>query len=155
MTDAILDSAGTRQGGTFLKRTNLPETGGCKRISELLSRVGDKWSVLVISYLGDGPLRFSELQRQVAPISQKMLTTTLRGLERDGFVTRTIYPTIPPRVDYELTDLGRDLLKPIRGLSEWALQNGDRVDAARAKFEAQHPPARSPSASTNGSRAAR
>ena len=141
-----------------MKRTNLPETGGCKRISELLSRVGDKWSVLVISYLGDGPLRFSELQRQVAPISQKMLTTTLRGLERDGFVTRTIFPTIPPRVDYELTDLGRDLLKPIRGLSEWALKNGDRVDAARAKFEAQHPPAtrpRVPSAPANGARPAR
>ena len=144
-----------------MKRTNLPETGGCKRISELLSRVGDKWSVLVISYLGDGPLRFSELQRQVAPISQKMLTTTVRGLERDGFVTRTIYPTIPPRVDYELTDLGRDLLKPIRGLSEWALKNGDRVDAARAKFEAKTPPPRSAnrgrsvSAATNGSGASR
>jgi DNA-binding HxlR family transcriptional regulator len=118
-----------------LKRTHLPETGGCQRISELLSRVGDKWSVLVIAYLGHGPLRFSELQRQVAPISQKMLTTTLRALERDGLVTRTVYPTIPPRVDYELTDLGRDLLKPINGLTDWALKNSDRIDAARAKFE--------------------
>ena len=118
-----------------MKRTNLPETGGCQRISELLSRVGDKWTVLVIAYLGPGPLRFSELQRQIAPISQKMLTTTLRALERDGLVTRTVYPTIPPRVDYELTELGRDLLKPINGLTDWALKNSDRIDAARAKFE--------------------
>jgi DNA-binding HxlR family transcriptional regulator len=118
-----------------LKHTHLPETGGCKQISELLSRVGDKWSVLVIAYLGHGPLRFSELQRQVAPISQKMLTTTLRALERDGLVTRTVYPTIPPRVDYELTELGRDLLKPINGLTDWALKNSDRIDAARARFE--------------------
>jgi DNA-binding HxlR family transcriptional regulator len=142
-----------------LKRTHLPETGGCKRISELLSRVGDKWSVLVIAYLGHGPLRFSELQRQVAPISQKMLTTTLRALERDGFVTRTVFPTIPPRVDYELTDLGRDLLKPINGLTEWALKNTDRIDAARARFEKKSEAARDgrprPASAADGRRAAR
>ncbi len=142
-----------------MKHTHLPETGGCKRISELLSRVGDKWSVLVIAYLGHGPLRFSELQRQVAPISQKMLTTTLRALERDGLVTRTVYPTIPPRVDYELTELGRDLLKPINGLTEWALKNSDRIDAARAKFEKKAEAARfgrpRPASAAEGRRATR
>jgi DNA-binding HxlR family transcriptional regulator len=125
-----------------VKHGHLPETG-CKRISELLSRLGDKWSVLVIAYLGEGPLRFSELQRRIAPISQKMLTTTLRALERDGLVTRTVYPTVPPRVDYELTDLGRDLLKPISSLTEWALKNGDRMDAARAHFERNRQSSRS------------
>ena len=82
----------------------------CRAVSDILQRVGDKWTVLVVGKLGDGPLRFNELRAAVGGISQKMLTTTLRGLERDGFVTRTVFPTIPPRVDYELTDLGWEAL---------------------------------------------
>jgi len=107
----------------------------CRAVSEILSRVGDKWTVLVVEYLGRGSMRFTELKRAVGGISQKMLTTTLRGLERDGFVTRTVFPTIPPRVDYELTELGRELLTPVRALGEWARLNTARVNAARARFD--------------------
>lgn len=113
-------------------------TEDCRAISEILQRVGDKWTVLVVGKLGDGPLRFNELRAAVGGISQKMLTTTLRGLERDGFVTRTVFPTIPPRVDYELTQLGCDLLVPVGALGEWARNNTDRVKAARAKFDGIH-----------------
>jgi DNA-binding HxlR family transcriptional regulator len=84
-------------------------TSDCRAVSGVLARVGDKWSVLIIVLLGDGPRRFSEIKRMVGGISQRMLTLTLRGLERDGLLTRTIFPTIPPRVDYELTKLGRTL----------------------------------------------
>jgi DNA-binding HxlR family transcriptional regulator len=119
-----------------LKRGNLEVTGNCRRISSLLQRIGDKWTVLVVRELGSGPRRFSEIRRALGSISQKMLTTTLRALERDGFVSRTVFPTVPPRVDYALTALGRDLLKPIGALGEWALKNADRVDKAQAKFDA-------------------
>jgi DNA-binding HxlR family transcriptional regulator len=112
--------------------------GDCRPISEILSRVGDKWSVLVIVTLGGGALRFGELKKQIGGISQKMLTSTLRGLERDGFVTRTLHPAIPPRVDYELTDLGRDLLVPVRALTDWARGNRSRIEAARARFAKLH-----------------
>jgi DNA-binding HxlR family transcriptional regulator len=104
-------------------------------VSAVLQRVGDKWTVLVVSRLGAGPMRFNELRAVIGGISQKMLTTTLRGLERDGFVTRTVFPTIPPRVDYELTDLGRELLVPVQALGDWALKNIDRVNAARERFD--------------------
>lgn len=104
-------------------------------MSHVLQRVGDKWTVLVVTRLGAGPLRFNELRAIIGGISQKMLTTTLRSLERDGFVTRTVFPTIPPRVDYELTDLGRELLEPVRALGDWALKNMARVEAARARFD--------------------
>lgn len=114
-------------------------TEDCRAVSEILQRIGDKWTVLVVGKLGDGPLRFNELRAAVGGISQKMLTTTLRGLERDGFVTRTVFPTIPPRVDYELTDLGRELLVPVAALGEWARKNTDRVKLAREKFDGIHP----------------
>ena len=107
----------------------------CQAVNSILSRVGDKWTVLVVELLGRGPMRFNELRRMIGGISQKMLTTTLRALERDGFVTRTVFPTIPPRVDYELTDLGRDLLVPVRALGEWARQNTGRVAQARVSFD--------------------
>lgn len=110
-------------------------TEDCRAVSEILQRVGDKWTVLVVSSLGDGPMRFNELRHIVGGISQKMLTTTLRGLERDGFVTRTVFPTIPPRVDYELTELGRELLVPVHALGEWARKNQARVAEARMKFD--------------------
>ena len=115
-------------------------TEECRPVSELLSRIGDKWSVLVVSLLGKGPLRFSALRRQIDGISQKMLTATLRSLERDGFVTRTVFPTTPPQVEYELTDLGRELLCPVGALAEWATKNQARVDAARRKFDAREAP---------------
>src|SRR4030095_15410845 len=100
-----------------------------------LARVGDKSSVRVVSLLGGGPLRFSALRKMIDGISQKMLTTTLRSLERDGFVVRTVFPTTPPSVSYELTELGRDLLVPVGALAAWARENQARVDAARDKFD--------------------
>jgi DNA-binding HxlR family transcriptional regulator len=111
------------------------ESGDCRAISDILGRVGDKWTVLVVGYLTGGPMRFSELSRAIGGISQKMLTSTLRGLERDGFVTRQVFPTIPPRVDYELTDLGRELRVPVNALGEWARENISRVNEARARFD--------------------
>ncbi|TPL02442.1 MULTISPECIES: helix-turn-helix domain-containing protein [unclassified Mesorhizobium] len=110
-------------------------TEDCRAVSEILQRVGDKWTVLVVGKLGGGPMRFNELRAAVGGISQKMLTTTLRGLERDGFVTREVFPTIPPRVDYELTQLGHELLVPVGALGEWARKNTNRVREARAKFD--------------------
>lgn len=111
-------------------------TEDCRAVSDILQRVGDKWTVLVVGKLGDGAMRFNELRHAVGGISQKMLTTTLRGLERDGFVSRTVFATIPPRVDYELTDLGRELLVPVGALGEWARLNQRRVAEARTKFDA-------------------
>ncbi len=108
----------------------------CLATREVLNRVGDKWSVLIVSLLGEGRARFSELRRAIEGISQRMLTLTLRGLERDGFVTRTVFPTIPPRVDYELTALGRNLLVPIHALADWADRNKSLVQAARDRFDA-------------------
>ncbi len=111
--------------------------GECLAVREVLNRVGDKWSVLVVALLGDGKKRFSELRRTIEGISQRMLTLTLKGLERDGLITRTMYPTIPPRVEYELTKLGRSLLIPITGLGDWASQNRKRIQAARERYDAQ------------------
>jgi DNA-binding HxlR family transcriptional regulator len=107
----------------------------CRAVSQVLSRIGDKWSVLVVMSLSGGPQRFSELREVIGGISQKMLTATLRGLERDGLVTRTVFPTIPPRVEYELTDLGHDLTVPVIALGEWAKRNRPRIEAARNAFD--------------------
>ena len=107
----------------------------CRAVSDVLARVGDKWSVLVVTRLGGGPVRFNELRRSIGGISQRMLTLTLRGLERDGLITRTIFPTSPPRVEYALTALGRDLLQPVSGLSEWALRNQGKIARAREQFD--------------------
>ena len=107
----------------------------CRPVAEILSRIGDKWSVMLVMELHQGTRRFSELRRTLHGISQKMLTTSLRGLERDGFVTRTIYPTVPPKVEYQLTDLGRELATPVRALGEWAMTNRDRVLEARERFD--------------------
>lgn len=108
----------------------------CPAIREVLNRVGDKWSVQIVGLLGDGPMRFSELRRSIEGISQRMLTLTLRGLERDGLIERTVFPEIPPRVEYELTRLGQTLLDPIRGLAEWAGDNRTSIQAARERFDA-------------------
>jgi DNA-binding HxlR family transcriptional regulator len=107
----------------------------CRAVSDVLARVGDKWSVLVVTRLGERPLRFNELRRTIGGISQRMLTLTLRGLERDGLVTRTVFPTIPPRVDYALTPLGRDLLQPVSALGAWAIRNQPKIARARERFD--------------------
>ena len=109
----------------------------CRKVSAILSRVGDKWTVLVVMLLGGGPRRFNDIKRQVDGISQRMLTLTLRGLERDGLVRRTVTPTIPPRVDYELTPMGFSLLEPVQGLGAWAQAHIPAIEAARAAFDAK------------------
>ena len=109
----------------------------CRPITDILTRVGDKWSVMVVMLLGNGTKRFNEMRRVIGGISQRMLTLTLRGLERDGLVTRTVFPTVPPRVDYALTDLGRSLLIPISALGVWAYGHRDAIDAARQAFDAR------------------
>jgi len=111
----------------------------CLAVREVLNRVGDKWSVLIVQLLADGPKRFSELRRAVEGISQRMLTLTLKGLERDGLVTRTVYPTIPPRVEYELTEVGRTLRKPIQALAKWAQENREGIQVARNRYDAKAP----------------
>jgi DNA-binding HxlR family transcriptional regulator len=107
----------------------------CLAVREVLNRVGDKWSILIVALLNRGPKRFSDLRRAVEGISQRMLTLTLRGLERDGLVTRTIYPTIPPRVDYELTSMGKTLLNPVMALAQWAEKNRFGIQDARDGFD--------------------
>jgi DNA-binding HxlR family transcriptional regulator len=107
------------------------------RVREILERVGDKWSLQVIFYLGDGPRRFTALRRGIDGISQRMLTVTLRGLERDGIISRTMYPVMPPRVDYELTPMGGTLLDAVGAIIEWADQHLAEVDAARQAYDAR------------------
>src|SRR5580704_15710289 len=124
-----------RQEGASRIPGNLHVPEDCRAVSEVLARVGDKWTVLVVSTLGDGPKRFNELRRALGSISQRMLTLTLRALERDGLVTRTVFPTIPPRVDYELTKLGRSLLEPVSALGLWARQNRSAIHDARRRFD--------------------
>lgn len=115
--------------------TRLPES--CRPVREILDRIGDKWSVGVVRTLGGRKLRFNELRRALDGISQKMLTITLRGLERDGLVKRTVHATIPPSVDYELTALGQELWKPVAALGEWAQRNRARLEAARARYDSR------------------
>jgi DNA-binding HxlR family transcriptional regulator len=116
----------------------------CRPVGEILHQIGGKWTVLVINTLSDGPMRFSEIKRMVGGISQKVLTTTLRELEMDGFVTRTVTPSIPPRVDYELTDLGRDLQHPLHALGQWAIENRAKVLEARRQYFFENPQAARP-----------
>src|SRR5919197_2968353 len=125
-----------RQEGTSLIPSNLHQPEDCRAVSEVLARVGDKWTVLVVSTLGDGPKRFKDVRPALGSISQRMLTLTLRGLERDGLVTRTVFPTIPPRVEYELTKLGHSLLEPVSSLALWARRNRSGIAAARQRFDA-------------------
>lgn len=116
-----------------MKPSNAHETSHCEAISTTLQRLGDKWTVIVIAELGEGKRRFNELRAAIGTISQKMLTSTLRQLEDDGFVTRTVYPTIPPRVEYELTDMGRSFLEPVTGLIHWAKENAARLAEAKLR----------------------
>lgn len=110
-------------------------SGACQTVTEVLSRVGDKWSMQVVMSLDEGPLRFNELRRAIAGISQRMLTRTLRGLERDGLVNRTVTPSIPPRVDYALTELGHSLKCPVKALGAWAVANRAAIAEAREWFD--------------------
>jgi DNA-binding HxlR family transcriptional regulator len=114
-----------------------PTNPVCRTISTLLSRIGDKWTVLVVTTLGEGPRRFNELRREIPSVSQRMLTLTLRNLERDGLVNRTVTPSIPPRVDYALTELGCSLLKPLNALAEWAVANIETIHHAQRRFDAE------------------
>ena len=107
----------------------------CRAEVETLALIGDKWTVMVVAALSKGPIRYSEIRRRVEGISQRMLTLTLKGLEQDGLVTRTMFPTIPPRVDYELTKLGRKLIVPLKALSKWARENRPAMLAAREAFQ--------------------
>src|SRR5881392_3186363 len=127
-----------RQEGTSLIPSTLQLPEDCRAVSEVLARVGDKWTVLVVTVLGEGPKRFNELRRALGSISQRMLTLTLRGLERDGLVTRTVFPTIPRRVEYELTDLGRGLSKPVEALGRWAIAHQAEIEKARTRFDARN-----------------
>jgi DNA-binding HxlR family transcriptional regulator len=111
--------------------------GGCA-VREVLDRIGDKWSVMVVGMLRDGPLRFNELRRSIEGVSQRMLTRTLRALERDGLVTRTVHATVPPAVEYALSPSGRTLLEPIMALHSWAERHRAAIGEARARFDARH-----------------
>jgi DNA-binding HxlR family transcriptional regulator len=112
-----------------------PASEDCRNLSSILARVGDKWTVLIVVLLGDGPKRFNEIKRMVGGISQRMLTFTLRGLERDGLVTRTVFPTTPPRVEYELTKLGSTLWKSVEPLSSWARTHLSEILTSRKQFD--------------------
>jgi DNA-binding HxlR family transcriptional regulator len=116
--------------------TNQPDPyqAGCST-RRILDRIGDRWTVLIVGALGDGELRFSELRRRIEGISQKMLTQTLRGLERDGLVRRTVHPEVPVRVEYALTDAGRTLLVPLRALQEWAIEHLGDVAASQETYD--------------------
>jgi DNA-binding HxlR family transcriptional regulator len=102
---------------------------------QVLDRIGDRWTVLVVGTLSHGPARFSELARRIEGVSQKMLTQTLRGLERDGLVTRTVHAEVPPRVDYELTDVGRSLIEPLAALDAWARSHLESIVESRRRFD--------------------
>ena len=110
----------------------------CRSVAPVLNRVGDKWSMLIVMLLSDGPKRFSELKRAIDGISQRMLTLSLRNLERDGLVSRHVTPSIPPRVDYELTELGASLREPVQGLGDWALAHIDCIRAAQGRYDTEH-----------------
>jgi DNA-binding HxlR family transcriptional regulator len=125
-------------GGTAPASQNGPclKSAGCKNVAPVLNRVGDKWSMMIVMILADGPMRFSELKRTIDGISQRMLTLSLRGLERDGLVSRTVTPTIPPRVDYELTELGQSLRIPVKALGDWAIEHIECIRAAQQRYDA-------------------
>ena len=131
MPVTAIDAAATR--ATVAKPGHAHED--CRAVSHVLARVGDKWSVLIVMLLGGGPKRFNEIKRMVGGISQRMLSLTMRGLERDGLVTRTVTPSVPIRVDYELTALGRSLWIPVEALGAWAQSHKDEIAAAQKRYD--------------------
>ncbi|MEB3415397.1 helix-turn-helix domain-containing protein [Alteriqipengyuania sp. WL0013] len=114
----------------------VPDAPACQAVNDLLSRIGDKWTVRVVMALAEEDLRFSELRRRIDSISQRMLTRTLRALERDGIVSRTVTPSVPVRVDYALTPLGESLSAPVAAIATWAMQNQAAMMQARADYDA-------------------
>jgi DNA-binding HxlR family transcriptional regulator len=135
--------AKTAQGGTILSDTHIDVCEGGhspeerRAFAEILSRIGDKWTVLVVGVLAHGPMHYRQIFKRVDGISQRMLTLTLKGLERDGLVTRTVYPTNPPRVDYELTERGKTLVVPLHLLWQWAQANHTAIEGTRRDFDQQ------------------
>lgn len=127
----------TEVTGSLAGLLELPpdESFGACPVRDVLDRIGDKWSVLVIALLGDGPMRFMELKRSIGLVSQRMLTRTLRGLERDGLITRTVHPVVPPRVDYELTALGHGLQGVLTELTRWSFAHASDVASARREYD--------------------
>lgn len=118
------------------ERLVLPDPhADCKAFSQILDRIGDKWTIMTVGVLSGGPMRFSAIIREIGGVSHRMMTLTLRGLERDGLVTRTVYPTIPPRVEYELTLRGRSLIKPLQALGTWASVNRVAIEADREAYD--------------------
>lgn len=107
----------------------------CRAVGQILDRIGDKWTVMAVGTLSKGPMRFNAMMRAIGGVSHRMLTLTLRGLERDGLVKRTAYPTVPPKVEYELTELGRSLIGPLKTLAAWAQRNRPATEAARERFD--------------------
>jgi DNA-binding HxlR family transcriptional regulator len=122
------------QEGTSQILDTREDTTRCEHISRMLARISDKWTLLVVRVLGRGPSRFNALRREVGEISQKVLASTLRDLEENGFVSRTVASTTPPQVEYALTDLGRDFLCPVQAIADWVVANAARMDAARVAF---------------------
>jgi DNA-binding HxlR family transcriptional regulator len=120
------------------KSDHLPED--CRPIGHILSRVGDKWTILLFAALGDRRMRFKELHRAIGGISQRMLTVTVRNLERDGLIIRTVYPTIPPRVDYELSERGRSLKDALKPIGDWVMANRDGIEASQRQFDGANCP---------------
>lgn len=118
---------------------NPEETATCEHISRVLARISDKWTMLVVRVLGRGPHRSNALRREVGEISQKVVASTLRDLEENGFISRTVTPVTPPQVEYALTDLGRNLLTPVQALAEWVMANSARMDTARLAYAARRP----------------
>jgi DNA-binding HxlR family transcriptional regulator len=118
--------------------TDTSKSSNCLAMSDVLNRIGDKWSVMVVGMLGrHGTLRFNELKRLINGVSQRMLTLTLRNLERDGLVSRTIYPEVPPRVEYNLTEMGKTLQGPIDALWNWSAEHHMAILDARAIYDAR------------------
>jgi DNA-binding HxlR family transcriptional regulator len=109
----------------------------CRRVGDILARVGDKWTILLLMALGDRRMRFGELNRAINGISQRMLTVTLRNLEHDGILIRTVYPTIPPRVEYELSDRGRSLKLALAPIGKWVVENRTDIEEARERIRQQ------------------
>lgn len=123
-----------KQAGTLSIPGNHGDTTQCEHLSRLIARISDKWTLLVVRVLGRGPCRFNALRRDVGEISQKVLASTLRELEENGFISRTVTPVTPPQVEYALTQLGKDFLRPVQSLAEWVIENSSRMDAARAAY---------------------
>lgn len=127
----------SHQERTFAIPGHHHDTATCENISRMLARISDKWTLLVVRALGGGPLRFNALKREIGEISQKMLASTLRDLEQNGFVARTVTYTMPPQVEYALTDFGYELWEPVQALANWTYANSPRIDAARAAYASE------------------